>query len=152
MSVQPINSVSSNTFTGKIKTTDKGNPYETSNNGKAFGLGAGILVAAGLMHSQMTALKTISGKKNLIEGFHLRGLHLNDISPRVITRNQNGKIIPPENNVSERTKNIVSGFKKTLALWGAGITAVTTTLGALADNSISTVKAKEADEKASKRV
>ena len=152
MSIQPIDSISSNSFTGKLKRTEKGNSYENSNVGKTVGLGAGLLVAAGLMHSQISALKTIAGKKNLIEGFHLRGKSLNDISKRVINRAEDGKIIPPVNNVSERSKSIVNGFKKTLAIWGAGITAVTTALGALADNSVTIVNAKEADDKAAKRV
>lgn len=150
MSIQPIGS-STTTFTGKTLTTDKGNTYEKSNTAKLGGFAAGVLIAAGLMHSQMSALKTISGKKNLIEGFHIRGKSLNDIAPRIISRGENGKIIPPENNVSVRTKAIVKGFKKTLALWGAGITAITTALGAVADSSITTVNAKEADEKAAKK-
>ena len=78
MSIQPINSVSG-AFKGKIKTTDKGNTYETSNIGKGIGLVSGLAIAGALMHSQVSALKTISGKKNLIEGFHVRGKSLNDV-------------------------------------------------------------------------
>ena len=151
MSIQPINNVSAS-FTGKKLTTEKGNSYEKSNTAKFVGFASGLLIAAGLMHSQMGALKTVSGKKNLIEGFHIRGKSLNDIAPRIINRAEDGKIIPPDGNVSDRTKSIVKGFRKTLALWGAGITAITTALGAVADASITTVKAKEADEKAVKRV
>lgn len=146
MSIQPINSVSG-AFTGKIKTTEKGNVYETSNIGKSVGFISGLAIAGALMHSQVSALKTIGGKKNLIEGFHIRGKNLNDIMPRKIVRNDEGKIIPPDKNGSARTKSIIKGFKNTLALWGAVTTAVTTTLGGIADTSITSVRAKEADAK-----
>lgn len=149
MSIQPINSISG-TFTGKTKTTDKGNVYETSNIGKTTGLISGLVLAGALMHSQMSALKTINGKKNLIEGFHIRGKKLNDIMPRKIVRNEEGKIVPPDKNGSARTKSIIKGFKNTLALWGAVTTAVATTLGGIADTSITSVRAKEADAKAAK--
>lgn len=151
MSIQPVNNISAS-FTGKTAKTENGNAYEKTNTAKLIGLGTGLVIAGGLMHSQLSALKTVTGKKNLIEGFHLRGKSLNDIAPRVISRTEDGKIIPPENNVSKRTHNIIKGFKKTLALWGTGITALTTGIGAVADTSINTVKAKEADEKAIKRV
>ena len=49
MSIQPINSVSV-AFTGKIKTTDKGNTYETSNVGKGIGFVSGLAIAGALRH------------------------------------------------------------------------------------------------------
>lgn len=150
MSIQPISSVSG-AFTGQIKTTDKGNTYETSNIGKSVGFIGGLAVAGALMHSQVSALKTIAGKKNLIEGFHVRGKSLNDVMPRQVLRTSEGKIVPPENNVSKRTKAIVGGFKKTLALWGAAATAVTTVLGGIADTSITAVRAKEADARIARK-
>ena len=151
MSVQPVSNIST-TFTGKTVTTKNGNSYEKTNAAKAIGLGTGLVIAGGLMHSQLSALKTITGKKNLIEGFHLRGKSLNDIAPRVISRGDDGKIMLPVDKVSKRSKDIVKGFKKTLLLWGTCITALTTGIGAVADTSINSVRAKEADELAAKRV
>lgn len=144
MRIQPINAQVG--FNGQVMQTANGNTYEKSNAGKTTGLVAGIALASGLMHSQVRSLKTISGKKNLIEGFHINGKTLNDIADRKITRDAEGKIIPPIDGVSERTKKIVKDFKKSLAVWGAGITALTTGIGAVADSSITSVRAKEADE------
>lgn len=144
MLVQPVYSTSVD-YTGKVMKTDKGNSYEKSNVGKATGLVAGLALAGGLMHSQIKSLKTISGKKNLIGSFHINGKSLNDVEPRVIIHNSEGRIVPPEGGVSQRTKKIVKEFKQTLAYWGAGITAITTGLGAIADTSITSVRAKEAD-------
>ena len=144
MSIQPISANLS--FKGQIKQTPDGNAYEKSNIGKTAGFVAGLALAGGLMHSQVSALKTISGKKNLIEGFHINGKTLNDIADRKITRNADGKIVPPTDGVSDRTKAIVKDFKKSLAVWGAAITAITTAIGAVADSSITSVRAREADE------
>ena len=46
---------------------------------------------------------------------------------------------------SERTKKIVSSFKTTVALIGAGITAATTLIGKFIDVDISSKRAKAAD-------
>ncbi|MCD8377707.1 MAG: hypothetical protein LUB59_02840 [Candidatus Gastranaerophilales bacterium] len=145
MSIQPINSVSVH-FTGKEKKTDNGNTYKSSSIAKTTGFVIGAAVAGGLMHSQLKALKTIKGKRNLIAGFHERGKSLNDVKERVIRRDEAGKIIPYEKGqVSDRTKSIVGGFKSTLAVWGAGITAATTIFGNLIDANINTSRAKQAD-------
>ena len=144
-----IHSVSSTTvFSSRERHTAKGNLYQTSDSGKYVGLGAGAVIGGGLVLSQMRALNTISGKKNLIEGFHVRGKSLNDIYPRKIVRGLDGKIVPLNGQASDRSKKIVGKFKKTLMFWGAVIVALSTALGVAADKNFNVVRAKEADEKA----
>lgn len=146
MSIAAINPVN---FSGEKKTS-KGNTYNKTSAGTAIGIASGVALAGGLMHSQLRALKTIRGKRNLLSGYHERKITLNDIQDRVPVRDENGKIKPYAKGVSPRTKKVVGEFKKTLALWGAGIVAITTGLGKLADANINATKAKRADERAVK--
>ncbi len=142
MSIQPINNVS---FSARERTTDKGNTYKTSVAGTIIGLTAGVALAGSLIHSQISSLKKFSGKRNLISGYHDRNIALNDIMKKEVKRDNYGKIIPPKDGVSNRTKKIVNGFKTTLAIWGTGITVLTTAIGRLVDNNITSVREKRAD-------
>ena len=149
MSIQPISSVS---FTGKEKTTENGNSYKTSNIGRNVGIAAGLVASGLLMHNQLSALKTVKGKRNLIAGFHDAGKSLNDIMKKTVSRDKNGKIISLDGEASARTKKIVSGFRTTLAVWGAGITAAAGLLGKAVDANINISRAKQADNTANSSV
>ena len=143
MSIQPISSTTVS-FSGKEKYTDKGNSYKSSSIAKVIGFSSGVALAGGLMYSQMKALKTFKGKRNLIEGYNEAGKSLNDVMKRVVRRYENNVIMPAK-EPSERTKKIVSSFKTTVALIGAGITAATTLIGKFIDVDISSKRAKAAD-------
>jgi len=145
MSIQPINNAQVS-FTAKEHKTENGNPYKKSNTAKAIGFVSGLAVSGGLMYAQLNSLKTMKGKRNLIAGFHEQGKSLRDVMDKVVNRDESGKIIPYEKGtVSDRTKAIVKGFKTTLALWGAGITAATTIMGKLVDSNINSSRQKKAD-------
>lgn len=134
MSIKSVNNV-------QTKYNDNCNC--NSNIAKCVGLGTGTMLASGLVYSQMNSLKTISGKKNLIEGLMLEPDKLKLKYPRNITRDSNGKIIKPLDGVTERSKKIVKDFKKHLYGWGVAIIALSVGLGALADGSITKVNKKE---------
>ena len=144
MNIKSINALSFGSFS---QSEIKDNKSEKTNIGKCSGFVVGALLSGGLAKSQMDALKTIEGKRNIIDGYHMSKKTLNDIMPKTVTRDTKGKIVPPVGGVSERTKLVVKSFKKTLAIWGIAITAIATGLGSLADNSINTVKEKELKEK-----
>lgn len=146
MTIQAIGPIQ---FRGQ-KKTDKGNDYQATKAGTAIGAATGAVIAAGLMYGQLHSLKSIRGRRNLIAGFHDRGISLNNIMKKVPTRDKEGKILAPEKGVTARTKKIVGGFKKTLALWGAGILAATTGAGKAVDTHINKTNAKRADEGAKK--
>ena len=80
----------------------------------------------------------------MIEGYNEAGKSLNDVMKRVVKRDENNVIMPAK-EPSERTKKIVSSFKTTVALIGAGITAATTLIGKFIDVDISSKRAKAAD-------
>ena len=136
-SIKPVN------FNGQ-KQTDKGNTYNSTSLGTTIGLATGIVLAGGLMHSQLKALKHFRGKRNLIAGYHDRGLALSDVKEHIIKRDNERKIIPCE-GASDRTKKIVREFKMNLALWGALIIGICTGVGRLIDSGINETKSKRAD-------
>ena len=146
MTIQAISPV---IFNGQ-KKTEKGNTYNSTSLGTVIGVTSGVALAASLMHFQTRALKSIRGKRNLISGYHDRGLSLNDAYERVIKRDESGKIIPPKNGKTDRTRKIIKEFRTNLALWGAAIIALTTGTGRVIDSSINETKAKRADAKISK--
>ena len=145
MNIQPVNQISLITF-GKEKRTDKGNTYNTTNSGKLYGFLGGVAIGSILLATQMRSLKTFSGKRELLEGYHMRGKKLNDIMPFKITRNTEGKIIPPEGGVSERTKKVVKTFKNSLIRFGVGITAITTLVGGVSDKNTNLERMINADK------
>lgn len=143
MKIQPVNA----SFTG-TKRTEKGNEYQTSNIGKKVGLVSGVALGAGLVGAQLCSLKTVAGKRNLVESFIAEGKSLNDVMKKTVKRTLGGTIIPPENGVTERTKKIVKDFTKTISLYGAAIAGLSTAVGAVVDKNITIANAKEADDKA----
>lgn len=143
MSIQPVSSANV-CFLGKEKTTEKGNTYKSSSVAKIIGFSSGVVLAGGLMYSQVKFLKTFTGKRNLIEGYHEAGKALNDVMKRVVKRDEHNVIVPAT-EPSERTKKIVSNFKTTVGLIGAGITAGTTLIGKFIDVDINSKRAKSAD-------
>lgn len=144
MSIRPITSTIN--FKGKERVTEKGNTYQASNLGRNLGVATGVVAGSVLMYTQLQSLKTVQGKRNLIAGFKERGKSLNDVVEKVLERDKTGKIIPLDpGTASSRSKAIVKGFAANLAVWGAGITAVTTLFGKLIDTNINSNRAKLAD-------
>ena len=140
MSIQPICAAVG--FTARDYKTDKSDSSKKTKIARNTGFVAGLAASGLLMYSQIKSLKTIQGKKNLIAGFHERGKSLNDVMARTVSRDEAGKIIPlAKGAVTDRTKAIVRGFKSTLVLWGAGITAATTAVGSLIDANINAARA-----------
>ena len=118
-------------------------PCPKSHVGKSFGFLSGVTLSGALVGSQMNTLKTIRGKKNMLENMIARGVKLDKVYPRTVLRNEAGKPILPKSGVTTRTTKIVNSFKRELFGWGAGIVVLTTILGSLADNSITKVNKKE---------
>ena len=111
-----------------------------SHSGTCFGLGAGLFLSGGLVYSQLNNLKTVRGKKYLLEGLseQEKGLRYE----RTVLRDEFGKPTLPKSGITSRTKKIVSNYKKELFGWGIAILGITTGLGILADKSISKVNEK----------
>lgn len=147
MTIQAISSVK---FSG-VKKTEKGNEYKSTKAATTAGAAAGLALATGLMLHQTRALKTIKGKRNLLEGLHEKGISLEDFMVKKPIRDKDGKIVPPEKGVSARSKKVVGEFKKTVALWGAGIMAAATGIGKAVDSHFNSENAKAADAKAAKK-
>lgn len=141
MSIKPISTINYSDARGNDKKSC------TSHVGKCIGLASGLALSGSLVRSQMKVLKTIRGKKELIDSFHYEGKSLNDFMPKVVNRDSTGKIIPYKDTVSDRTKAIVDSYKNELYCWGGIITAITTGMGYLADKSITAVNKKECASK-----
>ena len=122
---------------------DKCRVFASSNVGKIVGLAAGTSLGGSLVYSQMNGLKTVDGKKAMLEQFYFDINKPEDIPKRTVTRNADGKICLPAGGVHERSKQIVKTYKKYHLKWAAFITLVTTGLGFLADRSINAVNKKE---------
>ncbi len=141
MSIQKI----SNCYYCKRNNHCIDDDYKTSHIGKISGFLIGSAIGTKLVTSQMKALKTIDGKKNLLEKFYLDLNNSEDAPKRKIIRNADGKIIKPAGGINERSKIIVNSHRKYYTKWGAVITLLTTGLGILTDRSISAVNKKEHD-------
>ena len=130
MFIQPIK-------TTTFKSSDKKVEAKTEPSSKGVYTGAlvGAALAGALYISQMRSLKTISGKRNLILGYQDNHLSLNSVKQKVVKRDENGKIIFPKDGINDRTKAIVKEFKTSLALWGAGIVALSAGIGKIFDSS-----------------
>lgn len=132
MHIQPISALN---FTSKTNTSNN-NDSEKSTVATITGLATGLALSGLLYNGQMRSLKTISGKRNLILGYHEHNKTLNQVKKRIVNRDKSGKIIPPKDGITDRTKSIVKDFRNNLLLWGAGITAITTIAGRLIDSSL----------------
>ena len=151
MRVQSVNGTA-NCFSAKEQKTEQGNTYKKSNIARNTGFVFGLAAAGGFVYSQARALKTIQGKRNLIEGLHESGKNLNNVAERKVRRDEAGRIVPhKKGETSAGTKTVMRGFETALAAWGAGITAASTFIGSLVDANINNSRAEEADANAEKQ-
>lgn len=142
MYIQPVSNLYS--FTG-VKTTENGNEYHSCNSGRVGGFILGSTLTGTIIANQLLPLKTIAGKRNLLESLHERGKQLNDIMPRTIERNEEGEIVPPLGGVSARSKKVVGKMVRSLSLLGLGIIAVTTGVGYVLDKNTELARSRMAD-------
>jgi hypothetical protein len=135
MNVNKI-TVANVSFTKDRQKCESTSEQTKSHVARNIGVATGIALSAGLVYTQLKSLKTVTGKRYLVAGFNENGKSLNDVIPRVVKRGENGKILPLNNQPSDRSKEIVKGLKMTLAVWSAGITALSTAIGGLIDSNI----------------
>ena len=133
MSVQTINFTSSNL---------KNNKSDRSYTGTCVGFLTGSALASKLIYSQMSLIKTIRGKKILIDDYVTSNIQ-ESTEKRVALRDAEGKIMAPPDGISARTKIILEHYRSKFIGWGLLIASLCTGLGMLADRSITAVRKKE---------
>jgi len=132
MTIQAINSINSIQFQGKTKKTISGNEYKTTHKARTTLGAVGLLSGALGAKIASNKLKTLSGKKTLINALENMGKKLSDFGPVG----------------GDKTKIISKGI---LGL-GVGIAAVGmligATIGGAVDSHYNNKRAKAADKNA----
>ena len=125
------------------KTTENGNVYHTTHTATTIGLLTGAALAGALVRGQVKSLKTIEGKKSLLEPYHQKGKYLKDIMEKQV--DDNGKVIFEKNGATKRSNKIARRFINAVIGWGALFTGATTGIGFLADKNTELARSRMAD-------
>ena len=141
MNVQPITTISTN-FKG-TKTTENGNVYHTTNAATLTGLTTGVLLSIPLIHGKVKSLKTIAGKRNLLEPYFKKGKSLNDLMPR--QKDSDGKVIIEKNGATIRSNKIAKRFINSVIGWATLLTGGTTGIGYMLDANTELARSRMAD-------
>lgn len=144
MKVRPVTINYSDPFTGR-KRTPMGATYDATNKGTISGFVIGTAISGTLIGANLRDLSTYKGKRCLIENLQNKGKCLNDLSKKVVMRNDDGKILPHP-TISERSRKLIRNTKLSMFLAGAGLIALFTGFGKLTDINKNLLRARKADD------